>query len=113
MAWYTNTVCLLNVCIGTNKPQPAQISIFQYHNLVKTQPHYDSEASKIGTARTNSAEGETDPTNPVIWRIDVRRIEAQVVSSASWRRTRPAVAVVADVVRFTLINIDIAATDKS
>ena len=70
-----------------------------------------------GGRGSTAAGGETVPTIAVAWRIDASSVEVQAVSARRRTgRTRPAIAIVADVAdaadRAT-IGIDVPATDKS
>ena len=68
----------------------------------------------LGTTWVEAAEGATAIATVVAWRIHASSIEVEDVSVCRRAsRTRPTAAAVADVVRLTIINIDVPATDKS
>lgn len=74
----------------------------------------DSLFIPLGTTWVEATEGATEVTIAVAWRIDTRSIEVQVVGVARREsRTRPAVAVEADVADAASSKTDIPATDKS
>ncbi len=66
----------------------------------------------LGTTWVETAEGATDPTVGVAWRIDEGRIWGQGVGSRE-SGTRPVTNLIADGIHVTVFKIDAPATEKS